>query len=69
MMRLSRIALALDAELIGADATFGSVTTDSRKIRRGDLFIALRGEKFDGYEYVMSSLQSGAVAWLVNADS
>ncbi len=69
MMRISQIALALDAELVGADVTFSSVNTDSRKIRQGDLFVALRGEKFDGYEYVMSSLQSGAVACLVNADS
>ncbi len=69
MMHISQIALALDAKLVGADVTFSSVNTDSRKIRQGDLFVALRGERFDGYEYVMSSLQSGAVACLVNADS
>jgi UDP-N-acetylmuramoyl-tripeptide--D-alanyl-D-alanine ligase len=66
MMRLSQIAAALDAQLIGADVTFNSVNTDSRKIVAGDLFIALHGEKFDGAEYVASALKMGAVAAMVN---
>jgi UDP-N-acetylmuramoyl-tripeptide--D-alanyl-D-alanine ligase len=69
MMRLSQIVQALDAQLIGPDVAFSSVTTDSRKIQQGDLFIALRGEKFDGYDYVAASLQSGAAAAMVNQDS
>lgn len=66
MMRLSQVAQAIDAQLIGPDAEFLSVNTDSRKIVAGDLFIALRGEKFDGAEYVAQSLQNGAVAAMVN---
>ncbi|MFM2407999.1 MAG: hypothetical protein RL358_741 [Pseudomonadota bacterium] len=69
MMRLSQIAAALDAQLIGADVAFSSVNTDSRKIVVGDLFIALRGEKFDGAEYVLSSLKMGALAAIVNQHS
>ncbi|MBW8078048.1 MAG: hypothetical protein GJU76_08245, partial [Gallionella sp.] len=69
MMRLSQLAQALDARLVGPDVTFANINTDSRKIRAGDLFIALRGEKFDGAEYVAQSLQSGAVAAMVNKDS
>ncbi|MDH2918166.1 MAG: UDP-N-acetylmuramoyl-tripeptide--D-alanyl-D-alanine ligase [Sideroxydans sp.] len=69
MMRLSQIAAALDAQLIGADVTFNSVNTDSRKIVAGDLFIALRGENFDGAEYVASALHSGALAAMVNEQS
>ena len=66
MMRLSQVALALNAQLIGPDVEFMTVSTDSRKIQTGDLFIALRGENFDGYAYVAQSLQSGAVAAMVN---
>ena len=68
-MRLSQVALALNAQLIGPDVEFTTVSTDSRKIQAGDLFIALRGENFDGYAYVAQSLQSGAVAAMVNQDS
>jgi UDP-N-acetylmuramoyl-tripeptide--D-alanyl-D-alanine ligase len=39
---------------------FRRVQTDSREIQAGDLFVALRGEKFDGHEFVKSVCQSGA---------
>src|SRR3989338_5518101 len=69
MMRLSQAAQVLNGRLIGPDVRFAAVSTDSRKIKTGDLFIALRGEHFDGYEFVAQAAQSGAVASLVNADS
>jgi UDP-N-acetylmuramoyl-tripeptide--D-alanyl-D-alanine ligase len=59
----------LGARLVGEDARLFAVSSDSRKVQPGDLFVALRGEHFDGYEFVASALQSGAVAALVNADS
>ena len=68
-MLLSQAAQALGARMIGADTRFEAVSTDSRKIKAGDLFIALCGEKFDGYEFVAGAAQDGAVAALVNADS
>ena len=69
MMSLLQAAKILDARLIGDDGYFESVSTDSRKIKAGDLFIALRGENFDGYEFVSTAAQTGAVASVVNADS
>ncbi|HEX5338881.1 MAG TPA: UDP-N-acetylmuramoyl-tripeptide--D-alanyl-D-alanine ligase [Gallionella sp.] len=69
MMSLSQAAKALGARMVGADVRFESVSTDSRKLKAGDLFIALRGENFDGYEFVATAAQSGAVACVVNADS
>jgi len=69
MMLLSQAAQALGARLIGEDVRFAAVSSDSRKIQPGDLFIALRGEHFDGYEFAATAMQSGAVAALVNADS
>ncbi|MFA6013694.1 MAG: UDP-N-acetylmuramoyl-tripeptide--D-alanyl-D-alanine ligase [Gallionellaceae bacterium] len=69
MMLLSHLAQLLDARLVGKDAQFSDISTDSRKIKAGDLFIALRGDNFDGFEFVAGSIQLGAVAGLVNADS
>ena len=69
MMLLSQAAQVLSGRLAGPDVRFDAVSTDSRKIKTGDLFIALRGEHFDGYEFVAKAIQDGAVAALVNADS
>lgn len=44
----------------------GRVCTDSRKVRPGDLFIALKGEQFDGHDYTAAAVQGGAVGVLVS---
>ena len=41
------------------------VSTDSRSVRPGDLFVALRGERFDGHDYVSQALAAGACAAVV----
>ncbi len=69
MMLLSQAAQATDGKQVGDDVLFNAVSSDSRKIVQGDLFIALRGENFDGYNFVTTAAQAGAVAALVNADS
>ena len=60
-LRLSEAAAMLNVPFAGVDATVRRVSTDSRTIRPGDLFIALRGEHFDGGTYAASALQQGAV--------
>jgi UDP-N-acetylmuramoyl-tripeptide--D-alanyl-D-alanine ligase len=47
------------------DRGFGGVTTDSRRVTPGDLFIALRGERFDGAAFAAASLEAGAAGVLV----
>jgi UDP-N-acetylmuramoyl-tripeptide--D-alanyl-D-alanine ligase len=69
MMLLSQAAQATNGRLLGRDARFEGVSTDSRKISTGELFVALRGEHFDGYEYITQVVPLGAVASLVNAES
>jgi UDP-N-acetylmuramoyl-tripeptide--D-alanyl-D-alanine ligase len=69
MMLLSQAAQALGAKLVGQDARFSAVSTDSRSIAAGDLFVALQGENFDGYKFVSGAAQAGAVAAVVNAAS
>ncbi|MBV9149284.1 MAG: UDP-N-acetylmuramoyl-tripeptide--D-alanyl-D-alanine ligase, partial [Candidatus Eremiobacteraeota bacterium] len=41
------------------------VSTDSRTLRSGETFLALRGERFDGHQYVESAVQHGAAALIV----
>jgi len=60
MMRLSEAAAILGVPFAGEDAEVLRVSTDSRAIRAGDLFIALRGEKFDGGNFAAQALQQGA---------
>ncbi len=66
MMQLSEAALATGGQIFGADVAFEAVSTDSRNIQAGDLFIALRGEHFDGHDYVLDCLKRGGAAALVS---
>jgi UDP-N-acetylmuramoyl-tripeptide--D-alanyl-D-alanine ligase len=50
----------------GQERAFTAVGTDSRADCAGQLFIALRGEHFDGHDYVAAAQQSGAVAAMVD---
>jgi UDP-N-acetylmuramoyl-tripeptide--D-alanyl-D-alanine ligase len=66
-MRLSEAAAMLGVPFAGADAEVKRVSTDSRSIRPGDLFIALRGEKFDGGAFAAQALQQGAAGVVLDA--
>lgn len=66
VFRLSEAADALAANRQGADVEISGVTTDSRAVGRGDLFVALRGERFDGHAFVDAALAAGAAAALVS---
>ena len=69
MMRdysLVELASALSAELKGTDAKIERVITDSRHARPGDLFVALKGERFDAHEFVEQVSQQGASAVVVD---
>ncbi|MBT8438661.1 MAG: UDP-N-acetylmuramoyl-tripeptide--D-alanyl-D-alanine ligase [Gammaproteobacteria bacterium] len=65
-MSLSSVAKKINASVVGDDAVFSSVSTDTRRIRSGDLFVALKGENFDGHDYVGQAFQQGAVAAMVS---
>ncbi|MGB4812968.1 MAG: UDP-N-acetylmuramoyl-tripeptide--D-alanyl-D-alanine ligase [Methylophilaceae bacterium] len=64
MMLLSEVVTVLGAKLIGADVRFESVGSDSRNIGAGQLFVALKGENFDGNQYVADAFAKGAAAVL-----
>jgi UDP-N-acetylmuramoyl-tripeptide--D-alanyl-D-alanine ligase len=69
MMMLSQAAQALHAHFVGADVRINAVSTDTRGIAQGDLFVALKGENFDGAQFVEQAAQAGAVAAIVKEGS
>ena len=66
-LSLVEAALATGGTTSG-DIVFTGITTDSRKVAPGQLFVALRGENFDGHDFVKAVLAQGAAAALVNRD-
>lgn len=66
-MRLFEAAQALNAQAVGADVEITSVTTDSRKLAAGCLFVALKGPRFDGHTFAAQALAQGAAAVMVEA--
>jgi UDP-N-acetylmuramoyl-tripeptide--D-alanyl-D-alanine ligase len=65
MLDLDTAAAEIRAGRRGPNATFLGVTTDSRQVARGDLFVALRGERFDGHGFVDTALERGAAGAMV----
>ena len=65
MMDTAMAAAAVGGSVIGAAVPFSRVTTDTRGLVRGDLFVALKGERFDGHAFVGAALAAGAAAALV----
>ena len=53
---------------LAASFDFAGVTTDSRGVKTGELFVALRGENFDGHDYCAKALAAGAAAVLVEKE-
>ena len=64
-MRVGEAAVALGARASGDDVVFRGVGTDSRTIPRGALFVAVRGPRFDGHDFVGDARSRGAAAALV----
>ena len=63
---LSQVAEAVHGRLVGADVALDGVSTDTRSIAQGCLFIALVGERFDAHDFLAQALQAGAAAVLVS---
>jgi UDP-N-acetylmuramoyl-tripeptide--D-alanyl-D-alanine ligase len=63
---LEQFARACGGRLQGADAAFTDVVSDSRTLKRGQLFVALAGPHFDGNDFVGAALAAGAAGALVS---
>ncbi|UCV27820.1 UDP-N-acetylmuramoyl-tripeptide--D-alanyl-D-alanine ligase [Ferribacterium limneticum] len=66
---LSQVAQAVQGRLIGADVPINGVSTDTRAIADGQLFVALAGERFDAHDFLAPALAAGATALLVADES
>ena len=64
-MGLGEAAAALGLRAVGEDVVFHGVSTDSRTTPRGALFVAVRGLRFDGHDFVDGARGRGAAAVLV----
>jgi UDP-N-acetylmuramoyl-tripeptide--D-alanyl-D-alanine ligase len=66
MMSLADAALMVEGRTSGGNPVFTSVSTDTRSLRPGDLFVALRGERFDGHAFLGPAKAAGACAAMVD---
>lgn len=62
MLTLAKAAALAGGQLQGTDATLLRVVTDSREVQAGDLFVALKGDRFDAHDFVPAVLAKGAFA-------
>ncbi len=51
------------------DRSFESISTDTRQLRAGDLFVALRGESFDAHDFLPRAVEAGAAAQVIAAST
>lgn len=65
-MKLSEIAAILHSPIVGADAEFASISTDTRTLKPGQLFIALSGPNFNANDFVAAAVAHGAVGAIVS---
>ncbi len=66
-LSLSALQAVLPATRQGADVSFTRVSTDTRTLRPGDLYVALRGASFDGNAFVDQAFENGACAAIVSS--
>ncbi|MDS1004806.1 UDP-N-acetylmuramoyl-tripeptide--D-alanyl-D-alanine ligase [Clostridium sporogenes] len=67
-IKLEEIIKAVNGELVitGEKDEYNSVSTDTRKIKKGDIFIALKGENFNGNNFVETAIEKGADLCIVS---
>ncbi len=65
IMQLRDISQTVHGRLLGGEAAIVSVSIDTRTLQPGDLYIGIKGENFDGNDFVQQAEQAGAAALLV----
>jgi len=66
MMGLREASEAIGGRAVGGEVRFKGVSTDTRSVRRDELFVAIRGDRFDGHDFLEAAKERGAVAALVD---
>jgi UDP-N-acetylmuramoyl-tripeptide--D-alanyl-D-alanine ligase len=65
---LEQFALACGGRLVGADRPFTAVSSDTRALAAGELFVALRGPNFNGNDFVVAAEKVGAAGAVVDTE-
>lgn len=62
MLKVNELVRATGGRLLGGsnNPVLGRVVIDSRNIKRGDVFVAIKGDKFDGHNFIPRALKQGA---------
>lgn len=68
-MTLAQINNVIAGQHLGADMRFAGVSTDTRTLRKNDLYVALVGENFDGNDFVAQAFDKGACGAVVSRDT
>lgn len=68
---IRELSIILDSTIFNEDGLsenlrISQVATDSRSLGQGDVFVALRGENFDGHEFAQTAIERGAIALIVD---
>lgn len=66
VVRLAEVADFISARYRGANVPFQFVSTDSRTIQPGDLYVALIGDRLDGHQYIEQAIDKGACAVVIS---
>jgi UDP-N-acetylmuramoyl-tripeptide--D-alanyl-D-alanine ligase len=66
MMTLGEVAGVLGTDATLPQPRFDGVSTDTRAVKRGELFVALRGERFDGHDFLAAAAERGATGAIVD---
>ena len=64
-LSLTEIAAALSGELRGNNTNFTGVSTDTRTLKQGEFFVALKGDRYDGHDSLADAVKQGAVGALL----
>lgn len=64
-MKLSQLTYILNGELLGNDTTFSGISIDTRTLQKNNLYIAIKGERFDGHDFSTQAEKNGASAIVV----
>jgi len=65
-MSLNEASQVMGGRAVGRDVLFNGVSTDTRTLKSSDLFVALRGERFDGHQFLDQAAAAGAAASVVD---
>lgn len=68
-MKLEDLAQAMHGTLTGSNIHYTEISSDTRTLKSGTIFIALKGEAHDGHDFIDAAIQNGAHALIVNKNT